>query len=1123
MKIIDQINDISIDKHGLIEASAGTGKTYTIEHLAIRMIREKKITLDQILIVTFTEKATGELRQRLRSKLEEECSNEKNAEILELFHQSLDHFDQTSIFTMHSFCHNVLKDFSFEMAENFQPTIVNNYEVYEAILEKDIRKKWPVFFGENLFNLLNIINFNEASFEDTVLNLCRLMQLHPKFSFTPLPKDISKSLFNALEECVNNILALSPLINLNTFLSGQAISFSGILKGKSVRYFEQKVTQLLQWHQNKKFPLSKIEFAPYSARVVNKKTDMEAYHLVEKIYIQLEKINQIEETANLEFISWNAMEVLNASKIYKTENNLISYDDMILKTEAIISKEPDNTPILQKIRLKYRFGMIDEFQDTDVFQWTIFKTIFIDSPNCKLFLIGDPKQSIYRFRNADIHTYLEAKTLIESLKNENKGELYSLNTNYRSFASLIDDFNFCFNAPSWFGKPNENFNIAYINSKCSNKESKYKRLQSIPKPGFKLVEIKEKNTDEFFKEYSKQIAQEINRLKQDTNVDYGDFCCLFDTKAKMTFVVAELKKAKIPYTIYQEEGISTSKEAIEVSYLLNAIFSPYNEANRALAMMTSFFRIQPRELKSFQNIDANHDIIKMLLSWQNLGQKKQWAKMFHSLFEETGIIAYCLSLPEGERKIANLKQIVEWLEVKAYENKLSLWDLCSLIKDYKSNPQALTDDEKKMRLHTESKKVQLMTIHVSKGLEFPFVFYCKYATSEKAKGKPFWIRRNNQYLIVVDPANDEYLGDFQNEQYEEQKRLMYVTFTRAVHSLYMPFCLESKDEDFKLIIQDYIIQNRDRFETIVSQTPIPKLKPDIKVDRSTSPETKVSWGYTEIPSYRLYDHINIKSYSHLIEKSKSIPQANIDHPDARFDDDQGLEVIADDFPKGANTGNFFHHLFENISFSEVEELTIQKNHYESLLENQSTNQLIEKAMKSYSIDGKWKEAVCKVVFASLTHNLFSFDSQFHLSKLSNKKRIHELEFYYPAQIPKDDIRSAILMKGFIDLIFEWQGKYYILDWKSNYLEFGYEMPALENAMIENEYDLQYSIYSVCLYRWLKERGMKDREWLNKFGGIIYLFLRGTTENQGCYFKAGHELPSIDECLQKIDRRMGGEK
>ena len=112
------------------------------------------------------------------------------------------------------------------------------------------------------------------------------------------------------------------------------------------------------------------------------------------------------------------------------------------------------------------------------------------------------------------------------------------------------------------------------------------------------------------------------------------------------------------------------------------------------------------------------------------------------------------------------------------------------------------------------------------------------------------------------------------------------------------------------------------------------------------------------------------------------------------------------------------------------------------------------------------------------------------------------------------------MKGFIDLIFEWQGKYYILDWKSNYIENGYEMPALENAMLEHQYDLQYSVYSVCLFRWLKARGMKDSEWLSKFGGIIYLFIRGTTESKGCYFKSSEKLPSIEDCLKRINDLMG---
>jgi exodeoxyribonuclease V beta subunit len=1118
MKILDNVADISIDKHGLIEASAGTGKTYTIEHLAIRMIKEKKITLDKILIVTFTEKATGELRQRLRAKLLEECSNEKTPEILDLLHHSLDYFDQTSIFTMHSFCHTILKDFSFEMAENFQPIIANNKEIYRDILEKEIRKKWPVVFGDKLLSVLNLFKFEEEAFVNSVINICGLMRMHPQFSLSPLPKDISVTLFQGIEDCIKNILALSPSINLGEFQGGQPSSLSEVLKGKSVDYFNDKILQLLTWHQNKNFLLKKIKFAPFSA--LKNQKDMASFDLVKKIYEQLDKINDLENESYFEFINWNVAEVLNASETHKKENNLIAYDDMILKTEAMLSNAPEKNSILQKIRLKYQYGMIDEFQDTDLFQWSIFKSIFIDSPSSFLFLIGDPKQSIYRFRNADIHTYLEAKNLIEKLKVENKGDLYSLRTNFRSFAPLIDDFNFCFKASSWFGMPNENFNIEYIESKPSSKESKYKHLQSIPSPGFKLIEITETNKPEFFKEYSQNIVQEIIRLKKNPNVNYGDFCCLYDVKANMAFMIAELQKYNIPYSVYQEEGISESMESKEVSYLLNAIFSPNNEGKRSLALITSFFQISPKDLPLFRELESSHEILRKLLHWQSLGQNRHWAKMFQSIFEETGIIAYCLTLPEGDRKIANFKQIMEWLEFKAYEDKLSLWDLCSLISEYKSSSNSLTDDEKKMRLHSESKKVQLMTIHVSKGLEFPFVFFCKYSASNRSNKYPFWIRKNNQYLIVADPESIQYLDDFTKEQFEEQKRLMYVTFTRAIHSLYMPYCPESKDNDFKSIAQDFIQTNKNRFEFIKNDLATPNMKKVDANEKSAETDAIVNWNYEEIPRHRLYDHMSINSYSHLSEKGKKLIQTNIDKSDARFDDDEGQEAIAEVFPKGPNTGNFFHALFENISFSDVEALWNKKADYNCLLEDRAISQFIDESMKTYLIENKWKESVCKVLFDSLTKNIFPFDNEFHLSKLTSNQRIHELEFYYPTTKNKTVVDTSAFMKGFIDLIFEWQGKYYILDWKSNYIENGYEMPALENAMLEHQYDLQYSVYSVCLFRWLKARGMKDSEWLSKFGGIIYLFIRGTTESKGCYFKSSEKLPSIEDCLKRINHLMG---
>jgi exodeoxyribonuclease V beta subunit len=1123
MTILNKVADIIIDQHGLIEASAGTGKTYTIENLTIRIIKEKKITLDKILIVTFTEKATGELKKRIREKLEAESLIEKDNELRQLLYQSLDNFDQTSIYTIHGFCQNVLKDCSFEIGENFQSDVVSNEGIYSEILELDIRKNWPKIFGDNLQTILNIVNFKKGYLTDTILSTCKLMKLHEQFKLVPEPIEISKCDFIVeIETCIDNILKLKPNLKVED-VEDDSLNIESVLLAKPRAFFQKKLVQILKWQQDHNSPLGGIKFEPIYQKAKIK--DQALLDLVEKIYPYLEKINKIEDDIFYQFANWSVNKILKDAKKIKTENNQISFDDMLIKTEEILKKAPENKSIIEKIRGKYSYAMIDEFQDTDLFQWEIFKTIFMGSEKNRLFLIGDPKQSIYRFRNADIQTYQEARNKFKELLKINQAQIYSLGVNYRSHKKLIDQFNICFKTNAWFSSSRNNAVIGYEDSSSSSEPTKLKAIPSFREPGIYLMKIDDGNKSIVMNQYSKMIVQEIIKIKDHgkDKVNYGHFCCLFDIKVNMAFLIRQFEIHKIPYSVYQENGISESKEAIEISYILEAIDSPHDEGKRATALISTFFRIDPLNLPEYRDLSRGHVIFKKLLEWHDLAEKRQWAKIFNALMEETGLIEFCLKEPGGERKISNYRQIFEWLEGQAYDKKLSLFDLCALVESYQNNNADLSDEEKKMRIDSDAKKVQLMTIFVSKGLEFPFVFNCKYSPGTKDVNS-FWVRNQNDFLVVSDPSIEEYRDTLEIELYEEQKRVQYVAFTRAIHSLYIPYCEVSKDLSFRSIVIDSIKPNISKFDIVEEDQIVPQIN---NQNNSNGVLTKkeniqtLSWSFEAINKIRLKDYIVIKSYSSLKYDHESAHQPiNNDKSEARSDDDIASEVLLEVIPKGAKTGNFFHEVFENISFEDVEELIVKELDYKSLMDHKKINSLIEHTMNYHEIDSKWKDSICQVIFSTLTKNLFPFDKEFRLSKLTEKNKIHELEFYYPTSENSEKFGDASYMKGFIDLVFQWKGRYYILDWKSNFLEAGYLEPDLEIAIKNNDFDLQYNVYSVCLFRWLKDRGMSEGDWLNKFGGIVYLFIRGSTESKGCYYKEGKDLPTIAENLVRINQLMG---
>ena len=346
------IDNFNIGDNLFIEASAGTGKTYNIELLVDKMIKgdESKpegLKLSNILIVTFTEKAAGELRHRIREKLEHELKESNDAN-KEKYRNALSQINDAPIYTIHSFCKNTLDEFAYEANAAMKLDIVAEDQVVK-IIEKLIRDKWS----------------SEDEFKKII------------------DKDLK--LDNFIKDCKNAVIQYLLANKPDTDKDNSDKSWAFILNS-------------------------------------------------------LEKIIEI----------WNE---------YKRENNLQSYGDMIDKVHQEVCKE--NSLLLQKLREKYEYVIIDEFQDTNQKQWDIFKKIFLDSDSNHIIVVGDPKQSIYAFQGADVTVYNEA---IGEIKNQGKGEGYCLKRNYRSTNILINACN------ELFGKV-ENTNKFFIKEVFTDSDS----------------------------------------------------------------------------------------------------------------------------------------------------------------------------------------------------------------------------------------------------------------------------------------------------------------------------------------------------------------------------------------------------------------------------------------------------------------------------------------------------------------------------------------------------------------------------------------------------------------------------------------------------------------------------
>ena len=459
------VENFDLGRHAVVEASAGTGKTYTIEHLVQRLLIEEQIPLEQILIVTFTEKATGELKSRLRSMLERALHHDdEHAAALK---PALDHFDQASIFTIHGFCQRLLQEFALEQGQDFHASLANDPDLLRALLKDIERKHWRATFGAKLRAVLEQGGYNRdkaAEWERGVLDIANRFkprcghQLRPAF--------------------------------------------------------------LPDWWQRLDEPDAKWA------------GQLEVF-TIGTLHRQLAE--------------------------FKQQRGLHSFDDMIAAVEASLDtqKNPDAESFLDMLRQRYHRGIVDEFQDTDPLQWSIFRRIFLTGGESKLFIVGDPKQAIYSFRGSDLPTYLQAA---REMTTQFDAEKYPLLINWRSDPDLLEALNCLFGDSDWF--PRES-GIRYHHVHAPDDDLRQTRVEEdrTNRAALSIVDMAHVQRLKLaLKHYARFIAQEIQRLLADGQplltfsvknrparpLNAGDICILVMKRPEAEPITHALELAGIP-------------------------------------------------------------------------------------------------------------------------------------------------------------------------------------------------------------------------------------------------------------------------------------------------------------------------------------------------------------------------------------------------------------------------------------------------------------------------------------------------------------------------------------------------------------------------------------------------
>jgi exodeoxyribonuclease V beta subunit len=1153
--------EIPLESINLIEASAGTGKSWTVTLLYLRLILEKNYTVDQILVVTFTDAATKELRDDIRNRivaaleafsqadyqnddeykrLLDKCDDKEEA-LLRLNRAKLS-MDEAAVFTIHGFCQRSLSENAFEANLPFESELL---EDDSEIMQKLTDDFWRRRFFKAPRSLIFKLHQKKITPDSLLKDIFRHVGKPYLGICGPESEEVKAEKWQELEELFaravqtwreqgDEIWQLLTRPDLNE--KGYQSHFKNARKIISHEMASIALSDSVPGNIDEKLSWLGI-----------KDKTLKAFDPIEHPFFQqwqdfLDLWTELDKSSD-DFLNNIRIELLQhlQTELPKEKQRLgvLSFDDLLLQMQQALQAHPQ---LAEDLYRKYPAALIDEFQDTDPIQYDIFSAIYASQKNQTVFLVGDPKQAIYSFRGGDIHTYLKAKA------DTSEANHYTLDKNWRSHPDLINAFNALYSQSK---NPFKDEGIEYVNVDSGDKSTAELVLQSNDKP-LRLWQFEtdeDKPTADFIR---KQIADAVagdiaTLLNQATNGDAkigdkaisgGDIAILVRSHNQADIIKAALNARGVTSVQSSKESIYDTHEAVEMLYLLTAIAAPQKEDEIRRSLVTEMMGRQAEDLIRYQT-DSNawEDVLIAMQNYHHQWNKQGFLPMMRSLMNAENMYQRLMDYEDGERRLSNILQLSELIHSNSRQQMLGMTEVLRWLKKQQENAAS---KETELRLESDDDLVKIVTIHKSKGLEYPIV-YCPFVgmSGSSRSDKIFTFHKDKQSYLEIGSANsEEHKALKAADESAEDTRLLYVALTRAKYQctvVCFPQAINGSPDKSafgwlltdgrsipsgssaaaKKAKQEYFEAYNQNLQTLsennpnISLTVLPEYPVDLKYQPEESDETLTA----RVFSAEIKKQAQITSFSGLTAGA----HAETPDYDSLADSLQMNAAAAqnaievDEFPRGATAGTVLHEIYENLDFIKPVEEQMD---------------VIETSLKKYGFDQNHQASAMQLMQQSLQAELAE---GLALNQLSNDKRLNEMEFYLPLErlqienlkqilfqhLPKDganwqQIRDAVdglyfeevegYLKGFIDLIFEHDGKYYVADYKSNSLA-DYQQDSLFDAMSHSHYYLQYLLYCVALHRYLEQR-IPDYSWETHIGGVYYLFVRGMSPTEKSATKYG---------------------
>ena len=1211
-----KLEPVDFPLHGsrLIEASAGTGKTWTIAALYVRLVLGhggqdafvRPLLPSEILVMTFTRAATRELANRVRERLVQAASYFRGElDIADPYLQELaasytagserhiaghrlfmaaETMDEAAIFTIDAWCQRMLREHAFDSGSLFDEELVSDErELFEDAAHDYWRQQVYPLGAESLAIVMDSWRDVEA-LKTSVRDLVRRDALLGAPAAEPLKQLVARLAAAQREELARLKDGwFERAHTMERWIAGhrerQPKCFNGnkLRADSLVKWFEA----LRAWATDPARHMPDLTDTAWrrltpdgivDAFSKDFSTDVpDCFDATAALQASLAALDPIAHA----LLRHAAGHIGARMQELKRRNRQFGFADMLERLKVALEGE-NGAALRARIVGQYPVALVDEFQDTSPDQYRIFDLLYrveANDPAQGLFLIGDPKQSIYGFRGADIHSYLAARRATA-------GRHYQLDTNYRSTAPLVSAVNGLFlhaegahpGAAFRFRRGEDN-PLPFDAVKAQGHRRHLVGLgEDTGALSVNLVDRADLKADDYRDVFAHHCAEHIVGLLNDARVGFddgtgetdrftrlmpADIAILVRDRREAGAIRRALMRRKVA-SVYlsDKDSVVESDEAADVLRWLYAVANPLDGALARAAFATATAGLGLAELAQFSHDEmvweARVEQLKALHgSWQRQGVLAMLRRFIHEL----GLPARLLREPGGERRLTNLLHLAELLQ----EASSQLEGEQALIRWFAEQIDGLgsSGDERVLRLESDAELVKVVTVHKSKGLEYPLV-YLPFAVTARATN-----RRNRAFFEYVDDEgtrhldlalSDDALAAVDRARIEEDLRLLYVALTRARHFLWLGAAAVSGTRKGENKLHEsalgYLLAGGDaiaaealraRFDVVAGSTEGISLhelaepdavtmlsRQDIRPDLLDAPryraEFERDWSvgsFTSLTRHAIAPPTPMRAQEQTL--MEDVPQA-VTPP--RIEDAPWHR-----FPRGSVPGNFMHERLEWLAregFDCLDDPTCEAR----------LVQHIERAGWGHRLADAlaWLREIIDTPLPPLNARLrdlhgvlpemeFWFPSEhLDLQRLDALCRTHLLGGIERPVLPERVLHG--MLKGFADLVFEHEGRYWVLDYKSNALGPGdasYSLAAMKAGMAEHRYEIQGSIYLLALHRLLRARLGDAYEPEEQLGGAVFMFLRGIANpvTRGCWVLAP-DLELLDGLERLLDKDAHGE-